>query len=93
MLFDIARPKLGVAYRYFQDGETIDPFFENMSKTYDGQVFLAQDLTVINVTSQQSIIHQAQTNLLHWSPPRPKSAGPPPELDTKSPCTALHSGS
>jgi hypothetical protein len=53
-----------------------------MSKTYDGPVFLAQDLTVINVTSQQSIIHQAQTDLLHWSPPPPKSAG-----------TALHSGS
>jgi ribonuclease Z len=35
-LFDIAKPKLGVAYHYFQDDETVDPFFKNMRKNYDG---------------------------------------------------------
>ena len=84
-LFDIARPKLGVAYHYFQDDETVDPFFENMSKTYAGPVVLAQDLTVINITPEQIVARQAQTDLLHWTPPPPKMEGPPPELDPKSP--------
>lgn len=84
-LFDIAKPKLGVAYHYFQDDETVDPFFENVNITYDGRVVLAQDLTVINLTPQQVVTRQAQTDLLHWTPPPPKIAGPPPELDPKDP--------
>jgi ribonuclease Z len=84
-LFDIARPKLGVAYHYFQDDETVDPFFENIRKTYAGPVVLAQDLTVINLTPEQIVIRQVQTDLLHWTPPPPKMEGPPPELDPKSP--------
>ena len=86
-LFDIAKPKLGVAYHNFQDDETVDPFFENVRKTYDGPVVLAQDFTVINITPQQIVVRQAQTDLLHWKPPPPKMAGPPPELDPKSPDT------
>ena len=27
-LFDVAHPKLGVAYHYFQNDDTVDPFFE-----------------------------------------------------------------
>ncbi|MCH6546786.1 MAG: MBL fold metallo-hydrolase [Deltaproteobacteria bacterium] len=86
-IFEIAKPKLGVAYHYFQDDETIDPFFENLRKTYAGPVVLAQDLTVINLTQAQIVTRQAQTDLLNWTPPAPPSEGPPPELDPKSPGT------
>ena len=86
-LFDIAKPRLGVAYHYFQDDETVDPFFENLRKTYEGPVVLAQDLTVINITAEQIVVRQAQTDLLHWNPPPPPMEGPPPELDPKSPGT------
>ncbi|MFA9614967.1 MAG: hypothetical protein ACERK9_13595, partial [Deltaproteobacteria bacterium] len=44
-------------------------------------------LTVINLTQAQIVIRQAQTDLLHWTPPPPPSEGPPPELDPKSPGT------
>jgi len=86
-IFEIAKPKLGVAYHYFQDDETIDPFFENLRKTYAGPVVLAQDFTVINLTQAQIVIRQAQTDLLNWTPPAPPSEGPPPELGPKSPGT------
>ena len=46
---------------------------------------LAQDFTVINITPEQIVVRQAQTDLLHWTPPPPKMEGPPPELDPKSP--------
>jgi ribonuclease Z len=74
-----------VAYHYFQDDETVDPFFENLRKTYDGPVVLAQDFTVINLTPGQIVVRQAQTDLLHWTPPPPKMEGPPSELDPKDP--------
>ena len=76
-----------MAYHYFQDDETVDPFFENLRKTYDGPVVLAQDLTVLNITPEQIVARQAQTDLLHWNPPPPPGEGPPPELDPKSPGT------
>jgi ribonuclease Z len=85
-LFDIAQPNLGVAYHYFQGDDTIDPFFDNLKKTYDGPVILAQDLTCINVTPEQIVMRQALTDLLHWTPPGPKEEGPP-QLDPKSPGT------
>ena len=70
-LMAIAQPKLGVAYHYFLDDDTIDPFFELLRKTYDGPVVLAQDLMVINVTPEQIVSRTAATNLLHWPPPPP----------------------
>jgi hypothetical protein len=39
---------------------------------------------VINITPEQIVARQAQTDLLHWTPPPPKMEGPPPELDPKS---------
>ena len=41
-LFDIAQPNLGVAYHYFLGDDTVDPFFENVIKTYDGPVVLTR---------------------------------------------------
>ena len=71
-LFEIAQPRLGVAYHYHLDDDTIDPFFDGVSATYDGPAALAQDLTVINVTPDQITLRQAVTDLLHETPPNPK---------------------
>ena len=75
-----------MAYHYFQGDDTIDPFFDNLKKTYADPVLLAQDLTCINVTPEQIVMRQAQTDLLHWTPPGPEEEGPA-ELDPKSPGT------
>ncbi len=55
-----------------------------MKKTYNGPVLLAQDLVCINVTPEQIVMRQAQTSLLHSTPPGPKEEGPP-KLDPKDP--------
>jgi hypothetical protein len=73
-----------VAYHYFRGDDTIAPFFDNVKKTYGGPVLLAQVLTCINVTPEQIVMRQAQTDLLHWTPPGPEEEGPA-ELDPKSP--------
>jgi len=80
----LAEPKLAVAYHYFLDDDTIDPFFELLRTTYDGPVVLAQDLTVINVTSEQIVSRVAETDLLHWPPPPPADKRVAPELGERS---------
>ena len=82
----IAKPKLGVGYHYFLDDDTVDAMYELLWKTSDIPMVLAQDLTVINITPEQIVTRQAETNLLHWTPPGPQEEGPP-QLDPKSPGT------
>lgn len=73
-LMEIARPKLGVGYHYFLDDDTVDPMYELLWHTSDIPMVLAQDLTVINITPEQIVTRQAETNLLHWTPPPPPDA-------------------
>jgi ribonuclease Z len=73
-LCEIAEPTLAVAYHYFLDDDTVDPFFELLRSTYDGPVVLAQDLTVINVTPEQIVNRLAETDLLHWPPQPPPTS-------------------
>ena len=42
--------------------------------TSDIPMVLAQDFTVINITPEQIVTRQAETNLLHWTPPMPPDA-------------------
>ncbi len=69
-LVNIAKPKLSVAYHYFLDDDTIDPFFELYHQTCDIPIVLAQDLMVINITPEQIVTRQAWTNPLHCPPQR-----------------------
>ena len=71
MLMNIAQPKLGVAYHYFLDDDTVDPFFKLYHQTSDLPLVLTQDLMVINITPEQIVTRQAWTNPLHWPSPAP----------------------
>ena len=42
--------------------------------TSDIPMVLAQDFTVINITPEQIVTRQAETNLLHWTPSLPPGA-------------------
>lgn len=84
-LFEISRPGLGVGYHYVVNDDTVDPFFEGLTSTYDGPAALAQDLMVINVTPDQIVTRMGETDLLHLTPPPPDQPGPDPELEPPSP--------
>ena len=77
VVFSIARPALGVATHYFQDDDLIDPFFDDIGRTYQGPVVLAQDLMVINVTPEQIVTRMALTDMLSWAAPAPKVEAEP----------------
>lgn len=81
-VFSIAKPKLGVGTHFFTNDYTIDPAFAGIGSTYNGPVVIAQDLMVINVTSEQIVTRMAKTDLLSWAAPTPKITGQkPPKLD------------
>jgi ribonuclease Z len=75
-LMNIARPKLGVAYHYFLDDDTIDPFYDLYHQTCDMPLVLAADFTTINITPEQIVTRQAKTNPLHWPAPAPPPKDP-----------------
>ena len=76
-LCQIVRPRMAVAYHYFVNENTIDPFFSRLRSTWDGPVALAQDLTVINLSAEQITVRQAETDPLHWPPPAPPDRSEP----------------
>jgi len=76
-LCQIVQPRMAVAYHYFVNENTIDPFFSRLRSTWDGPVVLAQDLTVINLAAEQITVRQAETDPLHWPPPAPPDKSSP----------------
>ena len=89
LVFDIAKPGIGIGSHYVLGDAEIDNAFKSMATTYDGPVMLAHDLSVINVTPEQIVIRQAKTSLLASVPNPPKLEGvdmkPGEPSDSKTP--------
>ena len=75
LIFDIAKPRLGVGSHFTLGDVAIDTAFKRWRTTYDGPVLLAHDLSVINVTPEQIVIRQAKTSLLATVPAPPALEG------------------
>ena len=75
MVFDLAKPGIGVGSHYTLGDALIDNAFKNLRKAYDGPVMFAHDLSVINVTPEQIVIRQAKTSLLAEVPEPPELEG------------------
>jgi len=75
LVFDLAKPGIGVGSHYTLGDAMVDSFFEGVGTTYDGPVMLAHDLSVINVTPEQIVIRQAKTSMLAEVPEPPELEG------------------
>ncbi|MEH6593826.1 MAG: MBL fold metallo-hydrolase [Halioglobus sp.] len=75
LVFDIARPGIGIGSHYTLGDAMVDSFFKGVGATYDGPVMLAHDLSVINVTPEQIVIRQAKTSMLAEVPEPPVLEG------------------
>jgi ribonuclease Z len=75
LVFDLAKPGIGVGSHYTLGDALIDSFFNDIKTTYDGPVLLAHDLSVINVTPEQIVIRQAKTSFLAEVPDAPELEG------------------
>lgn len=70
------KPRLAVAYHFFNDPDTAPPILEGIRSTYDGPLSLAEDYMVWNVTKDDIRVRMAAINEDVWPPPAPQA--PPP---------------
>ena len=63
------KPRLAVAYHFFNDHNTVARVLEQIRKTYDGQLALATDLMVFNVTKDDIKVRMAVIDEDIWPLP------------------------
>ena len=75
-VMSLVKPRMAVAYHFFNDPDTAPPVLEGIRSTYDGPLSLAEDYMVWNVTKDDVRVRMAAYNEDMWPPPAPQA--PPP---------------
>ncbi|MFG0607511.1 guanitoxin biosynthesis MBL fold metallo-hydrolase GntH [Vibrio mimicus] len=63
------KPRMAVAYHFFNDFDTSLAVYDGIRKTYDGPLSLARDFMVWNVTKDNIRVRMAEVEEHTWSPP------------------------
>jgi ribonuclease Z len=71
------QPRLAVAYHFFNDFDTVPPVLRDIRKTYDGELALATDYMVINVTKNDIRVRMATIDEDIWPQPSTIPLVPP----------------
>jgi len=77
------KPRMAVAYHFFNDWDTGSAVEKRIRKTYDGPLSLAKDFMVWNVTKNKITTRMAVTEEATWAPPLAAPAVPP-SLDDRA---------
>jgi ribonuclease Z len=75
------KPRMAVAYHFFNDFDTSTSVFKRIRSTYDGPLSLANDFMVWNVTKDKVRVRMAVTEERTWAPPSAAPAEPPSPED------------
>ncbi|WP_170570230.1 guanitoxin biosynthesis MBL fold metallo-hydrolase GntH [Ruegeria atlantica] len=75
------KPRMAVAYHFFNDWDTAGAVDERIRSTYDGPLSLANDLMVWNVTKDDIRVRMAIVDEDTWSPPLASPAEAPDPQD------------
>ena len=70
------KPRLAIAYHFFNDFDTAPSILEGIRSTYDGPLTLADDMMVWNVTADTITVRQVIFEERVWPPP-PANRKPP----------------
>jgi ribonuclease Z len=65
-LMSMVKPRMAVAYHYWNHRDIEFEIFEGIRKTYDGPLALADDLTVLNVTKDHIEVREVTFNHDSW---------------------------
>lgn len=63
------KPRMAVAYHFFNDFDTVGPIDEQIRSTYDGPLSLAVDYMVWNITKDEIRVRMAAVDEDVWPPP------------------------
>jgi ribonuclease Z len=77
-VMSLIKPRMAVAYHFFNDPDTAPAVLEGVRSTYDGPLTLAEDYMVWNVTKDEIRTRTIVYNADAWPPP---SALPPTPVD------------
>ena len=75
------KPRMAVAYHFFNDFDTATSVYERIRKTYDGPLSLAKDYMVWNVTKDEIKVRMAHVDHHTWAPPKASAAELPNQQD------------
>jgi len=75
----MTKPRLAVAYHFYNDHDTLPVMLEQVRMTYDGPLAMAADYMVFNVTQKDIRIRMAAVDDEIWpmNPTRPMKRDPP----------------
>ena len=75
------KPRMAVAYHFFNDFDTSHAIYERVRKTYDGPLSLAEDYMVWNITKDDIRVRLAAVDEDVWPPPATeKPQAPDPSI-------------
>jgi len=83
-VMSMIKPRLAVAYHFFNDFDTRYPIIEGIRRTYDGPLTMASDLLVWNVTKKDIRVRQAIVDEESWpakSPTKPDDPDPKAKVE------------
>ena len=65
-LMSMVKPRMAVAYHYWNHRDIELEIFERVRQTYDGPLTMADDLTVLNVTKDHIEVREVTFNHESW---------------------------
>ncbi len=77
-VMSMTKPRMAIAYHFFNDFDTSPKVLEGIRSTYDGPLTLADDMMVWNVTKDEIRVRDVIFNEDVWPPP---PANRPPPVD------------
>lgn len=80
MVMNEIKPRMAVAYHFFNDYDTRYPIYDGIRRLYKGPLTMATDLLVWNVTKKEVRVRQVVVNTHSW-PAKPPT--PPDQPDAK----------
>ena len=78
------KPRVAIAYHFFNDFDTATAVYERIRTTYDGRLSLANDFMDWNDTKDDIPVRMAVTEEATWSPPLASPAEAPNKEDVKT---------
>jgi ribonuclease Z len=82
-VMSIVKPRMAVAYHFFNDPDIAPNILAGVRETYDGPLTLADDYMVWNVTKDEITTRQIAYNADMWPAPAPKAPPPVDKSATK----------
>ena len=75
------KPRMAVAYHFFNDFDTATSVYERIRSTYDGPLSLAQDFMVWNITKDEIRVRMGVAEEATWAPPTTRQPALPDRQD------------